>query len=111
MSIKEEKEYELIRSNLLYDAVGTVDDPGPFWRSSLPWTVDRRNLGNNRSVVLGTLNATLRKLNKDPVWRQCYEDQLKVLLDQGFARKVSQEELDSWVNSGKKAYYISHQYI
>ena len=111
MSIKEEKEYELIRSNLQYDAVGTVDDPGPFWRSSLPWTLDRRNLGNNRSVVLGTLNATLRKLNKDPAWRQCYEDQLKVLLDQGFARKVSQEELDSWVNSGKKAYYISHQCV
>ena len=37
LSIKEEKEYEVIRGNLEYDAVGTESDPGPYWRSNLPW--------------------------------------------------------------------------
>ena len=54
MSIKEEREYEVIRSNLEYDVVGTQDDPGPYFRSVLPWKVDKTNLGNNKSVVLGT---------------------------------------------------------
>ena len=77
----------------------------------LPWKVDRHTLGDNRSVVLGTMNATLRKLNRDPLWRKMYEEQLRVLIDNGFARKVSKEELDSWTASGGKTYYISHQIV
>ena len=111
MSIKEEREYEVIRSNLKYDPDGTINDPGPYWRSSLPWEVDRRTLGDNKSVVLGTLKATLRKLGKDPSWRRMYEDQLRVLIENGFARKVSDSELASWVDAGKKIYFISHQIV
>ena len=111
MSIKEEREYEVIKSNLKYDAVGEDMDPGPYWRSVLPWEVDRKTLGDNKSVVLGTLNATLKKLNRDPVWRKTYEDQLRVLIDNGYARKVEQEELDTWIRGGGKTYYISHQIV
>ena len=77
----------------------------------LAWQVDRKVLGNNKSVVLGTMNATLRKLGRDPLWRELYEDQLRVLIERGFARKVSKEELDSWTSSGGKIYYISHQVV
>ena len=66
LSLKEEKEYEVIKGNLNYDAIGTKEDPGPYFRSVLPWKVDRSTLGNNKSVVLGTLNATLKKLKKNP---------------------------------------------
>ena len=111
LSIKEEKEYEVIRGNLEYDAVGTESDPGPYWRSNLPWETDRETLGENKSVVLGTLKATLKKLERDSTWRQTYEDQLRVLIENGYARKVTQEELDSWVQSGRKIYYISHQIV
>ena len=111
MSIKEEREYEVIRSNLEYDAIGTQADPGPYFRSSLPWEIDKSNLGNNRSAVLGTLNATLKRIEKDPIWRKTYDEQLQVLIDKGYARKVSKEELDSWILAGKKAYFISHQMV
>ena len=66
-SLKEEREYELIKSNLTYDPVGNETDSGPYWRSVLPWQVDKKVLGNNKSVVLGTMNATLRKLGRDPM--------------------------------------------
>ena len=103
-SIKEEREYEVIKSNLEYDPVGTSSDPGPYWRSVFPWTVDRNILGDNKSAVLGAMNATLRKLGKDPSWRKIYEEQLRVLIDNGFARKVEKEELEAWINAGKKTY-------
>ena len=111
MSLKQEREYEVYRSNLEYDPVGNENDPGPYWRSKFPWIEDRTTLGDNKSVVLGTMNATLRKLNKDPFWRKTYEDQLRVLIENGFARKVSKEELDSWIAKGNKTYYISHQIV
>ena len=62
MSIREEREYEVIRNNLKYDPVGSESDPGPYFRSALPCLVDKNSLGNNKSVILGTLNATLRKI-------------------------------------------------
>ena len=111
MSLRNEKKYETFRNNLTYDAVGTQSDPGPYWRSSLPWVVDRSSLADNRKVVMGTMNATVRRLAKNPSWRAAYEEQLKVLVDSGFARKVTKEELDRWIASGKPLYYISHQMV
>ena len=32
-------------------------------------------------------------------------------MDKGYARKITQQELDSWIQSGRKAYYISHQLV
>ena len=77
MSLKDEREYEKFKSNLKYEKDGTTDDPGPYWRTSFPWNVDRNQLINNKSAVLGVMNATKRKLRKDPVWEEVYEKQLK----------------------------------
>ena len=44
MSIKEERDYELIKENLESNPVGTLEDPGPYWRSVLPWEVDNISL-------------------------------------------------------------------
>ena len=55
------------------------------------------------------MRSTERKLSKDPAWRSIYEQQLKDLIANKFAREVSEEELNSWVSEGKKCYYISHQ--
>ena len=35
MSIRKEKEYQVIRNNLTYDTVGSESDPGPYFRSLL----------------------------------------------------------------------------
>ena len=94
MLIQNEKKYQAFKDNLTYDPVGTKNDPGPYWRSTLPWKVDRNVLGDNKKVVLGTMNGTAKRLAKDPLWRKTYDEQLRVLIDSGFARKVSTEELD-----------------
>ena len=109
MSLKDEREYEKFKSNLKYEKDGTTDDPGPYWRTSFPWNVDRNQLINNKSAVLGVMNATKRKLGKDPVWEEVYENQLKDLINRGVAKEVKDEELSDWIKEGGKTYYIAHQ--
>ena len=64
MSLQDEREYVKFRDNLIYDEKGTDDDPGPYWRTKLPWNVDRNELADNKPAVLGVMNATKRKLQK-----------------------------------------------
>ena len=64
MSIKNEREYEIMKNNLHYDPVGSKEDPGPYWRSKFPWEIDRDTLGDNKSVVLGTLNGYSKEITK-----------------------------------------------
>ena len=109
MSLKDEREYERFKSNLKYEEDGTFDDPGPFWRTSYPWNVDRNQLINNKSAVLGVMNSTKRKLRKDPVWEEVYETQLKDLISRGVAKEVSDDDLADWIKKGGKTYYIAHQ--
>ena len=70
MSLKDERDYELFSSKLNYDKEGTKDDPGPYWRASYPWLLPREDLIDNKPAVLGVMNATARKLSKDPSWRK-----------------------------------------
>ena len=56
--------------------------------------MDRNLLVNNKSLVLGGMNATKRKLRKDTVWEEVYEKQLKELIDRGFAKEIKELELD-----------------
>ena len=109
MSLKDEREYERFKSNLKYEEDGTFDDPGPFWRTSYPWNVDRNQLINNKSAVLGVMNSTKRKLKKDPLWEEVYENQLKDLINRGVAKEVTDDELADWIKEGGKTYYIAHQ--
>ena len=111
MSIKNEKEYQKFKNNLSYDPVGSQDDPGPYFRSKLPWKVDKDMLGDNKRVVLGTMNATARRLSKNSSWRATYDEQLRVLVENGFARKITKQELDSWTEAGNSIFYIAHQMV
>ena len=56
MSIKDERDYNLFKSLMELDKVGTEEDPGPFWVSKFPWTVDKSELINNKAAVLGVMN-------------------------------------------------------
>ena len=109
MSIKDEKEYEHFKTLMHLDQKGSVDDPGPYWVSSLPWILDKTELIDNKPAVLGVMNSTMRKLSKDPEWKKIYENQLLDLVKKGFAREVPEEELENWIKDGGKIYYISHQ--
>ena len=111
MSIKDEKDYNLFLNHMTYDKEGTADDPGPYWRISYPWIVPKEELVENKPAVIGVMNATAKKLDKDPSWRSVYETQLRDLVKRGFAREVSEKELTDWTSSGGKIYYISHQMV
>ena len=108
-SIKDEEEYQKFQSLMHLDKVGTEDDPGPYWVSSLPWNIDKETLVDNKAAVLGVMNSTKRKLDKDPTWKEVYETQLRDLIKKGFAREVLDEEIVNWKKNGGKVYYISHQ--
>ena len=110
-TIKQEREYGQFKKNMYLDEEGTEEDPGPYWRTSYPWVVPREDLPNNRPAVLGVMNTTARKLDKDPTWRQTYEQQLRDLIDKGFAKEVSEQELDDWTRGGGKTHYIAHQMV
>ena len=109
MSLRDERKYERFKSCMEYDVEGTKEDPGPYWRVSYPWDVDRHSLPDNKPAVLGVMNSTARKLEKDPQWLEIYEAQLKTLIEKNFAREVFKDEIDNWVKNGGKVYYIAHQ--
>ena len=109
MSLQDEREYVKFRDNLIYDEKGVEDDPGPYWRTKLPWNIDKMELADNKPAVLGVMNATKRRLQKDPSWEDVYESQLKELIHRGFAREIPPGELADWVAKGGKVYYMPHQ--
>ena len=111
MSIKEEKLYARFKKNMHLDIEGTPEDPGPYWVTNYPWNVPREDLANNYPAVLGVMNATAKKLNKDKQWRQQYEQQLRALVDMNFAEEVDPKEIKSWVKNGGKSYFIAHQMV
>ena len=109
MSIKDERDYAKFQSLMYLDVKGTLIDPGPYWVSNLPWSIEKGDLTNNKSAVLGVMDSTIRKLGKDQSWRIIYDQQLRDLLGNGFAREVLHDELSEWVKSGGSVYYIAHQ--
>ena len=109
MSIKDEKDYEYFKSLMHLEEEGTVDDPGPYWETLQPWIIDKKVLVDNKPAVLGVMNSTMRKLNKEPHLSKVYEQQLLDLIKKKFALEVTDDELVKWVDDGGKIYYISHQ--
>ena len=111
MSLNDKREYERFKHNLKYEPQGTTADPGPYWRTSYPWNVDKHQLINNLPAVKGIMEATKRKLKKDANREDVYEQQLKELLEKGYAREVLEEEIEKWTSGGGKCYYIAHQMV
>ena len=109
MSIKEEREYESFKSLMYLDELGTEDDPGPYWRTEYPWTIEPEDLVDNKAAVSAVMRATERKLDKNLDWRKTYEEQLLALVDKKFAREITLADITQWERSGGKAYFIAHQ--
>ena len=91
--------------------VGTAEDPGPYWRTTYPWLILKHDLVDNNGAVLGVMNSTAKKLERNPEWRAIYEKQLTDLIDNGFAQEVSEDELGDWVKGGGKRYFIANQMV
>ena len=111
MSIKMEKLYRQCQDNLVYKPEGNPGDPGPFFETTYQWDVPREELIPNYQAVEATMKRTLKKLEKDPVWQDTYDQQLQTLIDKGVARELEPGELDRWIASGKNHYYTAHQMV
>ena len=109
MSLLQEREYKKFRDNLTYNEEGTFEDPGPYWETSLPWAKDKHEIVDNRAAVLAVMNSTKQKLKKDVLWEDVYEQQLKDLITNKYAREVQKGELDDWIAGGGKIFYMPHQ--
>ena len=93
------------------EKIGTTSDPGPYWVTKFPWSTNPDNLINNRVAVSALMHSTERKLSKNAAWREVYEEQLKVLVDKGFAQEICEDQIKAWENSGGSTYFIAHQMV
>ena len=111
MSLKDERDYERFKSLMYLDSAGTDEDPGPYWRTSFPWTIEPKDLVDNKAAVAAVMYSTERKLSKKPDWRRTYEEQLRALVEKQFAREISHKDIEDWKKMGGKTYYIAHQMV
>ena len=58
MSIRDEKEYDKFKSLMFLDTDGSDTDPGPYWRTRFPWTVEPADLADNKAAVAAVMHST-----------------------------------------------------
>ena len=74
-TIKEERELKIIESKLEF--------MGTHWITGYPWLKDPKLLPNNYTYALKRLEATERRLRKDPLWMQTYSGQITDMIERG----------------------------
>ena len=102
MTIKEEKELELIESKLKYN------DEGNYWEAGYPWIKDPENLPDNKIVAISSLKALERRLKKDEKQANLYQQQIEDMIARGVCRKLSDSEIENY--RGPK-FYIPHHAV
>ncbi|XP_028416265.1 uncharacterized protein LOC114540191 [Dendronephthya gigantea] len=81
---------------------------GKQWMVSYPWRRDRNLLRDNREHALKKLEATERRLKKNPVNAEKYNEQINEMTELNFARKLSKEEVK---NHKGPVHYIAHREV
>lgn len=104
MTLKEERDLEKIKDCLTY-VLTDKHCNSPHWDAAYPWTRDLRDLPDNRKAVEATFKNAEERLEKEPVWKAAYRDQMHEMVSRGAAVKLTKEEIDAW--EGPK-WYISH---
>ena len=102
MSLKEEKEYHMINSNLVYS------EKEKRWTTSNPWIKDPSELPNNKQVVYSKLKSTEHRLMKNKDQAQQYNNQINDMVNRGASRKVGVAELENYEGP---IHYISHHAV
>ena len=102
MTLREEREYRLIESNLKYDETKNR------WTAGYPWIKDPSGLPNNKDAVMGALRSCEKKLSRNSELAELYASQIDDMINRKVCRKVSKSELDDY--TGPK-YYIPHHEV
>ena len=99
-SLKEEREMHLIEKGLSFHA--------DHWEAIYPWRKDPHSLPDNYDFALKTLISTENRLKRDQQWQDKYSEQILDMVDRNIARKVSEDELNSYKGP---IHYIAHHAV
>ena len=86
--MKEERELKMISDNLTYCDT--------FWTAGYPWIKNPYTLPDNYCQALKDLVRTENRLDRDPIRRQTYCEQMDDMFTRHAARKLSVEEIESY---------------
>ena len=100
MSLKDEREYELIESKIKFNS-----ERGR-WMASYPWIRDPKELKPNKHIALKILQSTERRLSQNQEHAELYSRQIRDMINRNAARKVTKEELERY--NGRKFYIVHH---
>ena len=81
---------------------------GNQWMIPYPWKKDPNLLPDNKLQALKRLETTERRLQKNPDQALAYNNQMVEMEEMGFARKLSNEEIDHYEGP---VHYISHHAV
>ncbi|XP_068675312.1 uncharacterized protein [Montipora foliosa] len=78
------------------------------WVVSYPWKRDPNLLPDNKSQAIEKLEATERRLMKNPEHAQAYDKQMVEMNEMAFSRKLSKQEFEGYRGP---VHYISHHEV
>ncbi|XP_014672985.1 PREDICTED: uncharacterized protein LOC106813368, partial [Priapulus caudatus] len=78
---------------------------GNRWMVPYPWKRDPRDLPDNKKQCMAKLASMEQRLIKDERNAKVYDQQMKEMEEKGFARKLSNEEMENYKGP---VHYISH---
>ena len=81
---------------------------GDQWLVPYPWKRNPKLLPDNMAVAAKRLEATERRLKKNPEHATAYNKQMNEMCEMGFARKLTEDERTSYQGP---VHYISHHEI
>ncbi|XP_063952061.1 uncharacterized protein LOC135153433 [Lytechinus pictus] len=81
---------------------------GRQWLVPYPWQRNPKELPDNKVLVEKMLCATEKRLLKDAEHAKAYDDQIKEMVRMGFARKMTNEEMESYEGP---VHYIPHHAV
>ena len=101
--------YELNRESSEFQSISdSCKKVGKQWLVPYPWRKDPKLLKDNKSQAMRMLHATERRLMNDPMHAEAYQKQIQDMVQMGFARKLSDEEVRCYQGP---TYYISHHAV
>ena len=100
MSKTEKDEYDVIYNS--------CEKKGNQWMVPYPWRKDPRLLPDNHVQAEKILESTEKRLAKNSEYAKVYDQQMNEMVEMGFSRKLSEEELSSYQGP---IHYVSHHAV
>ena len=100
MSKTEKDEYDIIYKS--------CEKRGKQWMVPYPWRKDPHLLPDNHIQAEKVLQSTEKRLAKNSEYAKVYDQQMNEMVEMGFSRKLSEEEVSSYQGP---IHYVSHHAV